>query len=70
MLNWLALAMTHHRLGHPEEARKYLRQATEFMDGRPATRPFTAALLSTDVEEALILRREADELILGKAAPR
>jgi tetratricopeptide (TPR) repeat protein len=66
VLNWLALAMVHHRLGHRGVARKYLAEATDFMDKRPAGKPFTAAQLSTDVEEALLLRREADELILGK----
>ena len=66
MLNWLVLALVHHQLGHADEARKYLGRATDFMDRRPATRPFTAAQLSTDVEEAQLLRREADQLILGK----
>jgi serine/threonine protein kinase/WD40 repeat protein/Flp pilus assembly protein TadD len=66
VLNWLALALVHHRLGHADEARKYLDRATEFMDKRPPARPFTAAQLSTDVEEALLIRREADELIRGK----
>ena len=66
VLNWLVLALVHHQLGHADEARKYLGRATDFMDRRPATRPFTAAQLSTDVEEAQLLRREADQLILGK----
>ncbi len=66
VLNWLALALVHHALGHADEARDYLSRATEFMDKRPASKPFTEALLATDVEEALLLRREADQLILGK----
>ena len=66
VLNWLVLALVDHQLGHADEVRKYLGRATDFMDKRPATKPFTAVLLSTDVEEARFMRHEADELILGK----
>ena len=70
MLNWLALAMAEHRLGHAEEARKYLGQAAERLDRRPPAKPFTAVLFSTDAEEAELLRHEAAELILGKDKSR
>jgi tetratricopeptide (TPR) repeat protein/WD40 repeat protein len=66
VLNWLVLAMAEHRLGHADEARKYLDRATDYLDNRPPARPFTAVLFSTDAEEAQLLRREADDLIRGK----
>ncbi len=62
-LNWLALALAHHRLGHAEQARKYLGQATELLDKPPATPRFSA-----DVLEGQVLRREAEELIRGRSS--
>jgi tetratricopeptide (TPR) repeat protein len=70
VLNWLVLAMAHHRLGHAAEADRYLGRATDFLDSRPPTKPFTAEMLSPDAEEAQILRREAEELIRGKGKSR
>jgi tetratricopeptide (TPR) repeat protein len=69
-LNWLLLAMAHRRLGHAEEARKYLNRATDYLDRRPPMKPFTAVMLSTDAEEAQLLHREANELIHGKKKSR
>jgi tetratricopeptide (TPR) repeat protein len=66
VMDWLVLALCHHRLGHAAEARKYLARATELLARRPPAKLFTAALFSTDVEEAVLMRREADRVILGK----
>jgi WD40 repeat protein/serine/threonine protein kinase len=62
-LYWLFLAMTHQRLGHAEEARKWLADAEEFLERPNATRPeqWVPRL------ELEILRGEARALINSKA---
>jgi WD40 repeat protein/tetratricopeptide (TPR) repeat protein len=71
---WLFLAMIHHRLGHAEEARKWLDKAVQGIDQREAAeqRPgFDARnkLYWRDRLEQQILRREAETLI-PKVAPQ
>jgi serine/threonine protein kinase/WD40 repeat protein/tetratricopeptide (TPR) repeat protein len=61
VLNWLGLALAHHRLDHEDEARKYLDRATEVLDA-----PGGWSALSSDAVEAPVLRREAEQLIRGK----
>ena len=59
------LAMAHHRLGHRDEAKRWL-------DKLVAYRPKEGADFSWDDVEIRILRREAESMILGSppAAPR
>jgi serine/threonine protein kinase/Flp pilus assembly protein TadD len=71
--NWLVLAMAHQRLGHAEEARKWLDKAVRWIDntGREAPRGSVDALRSLHRHDSLacmVLRREA-ETLLG-APPR
>jgi hypothetical protein len=69
----LVLAMAHHRLGHAEEARHWLEKAHDARGGETwGVKPgqvlgVTAPWL--DRCEYQILRREADELILGSVLP-
>ncbi len=63
--NWLFLAMAHHRLGHAAEARQWLDkmiqwEAKQKADAKPLEWQHRVGLE--------ILRREAQELIEGKAA--
>jgi serine/threonine protein kinase/predicted Zn-dependent protease len=70
---WLVVAMTHHRLGHGDEARRWLAKADAWYDkvmqdglARPEAGP------RVDWETwalAQVLRREARELIEGKPPP-
>jgi tetratricopeptide (TPR) repeat protein len=52
------LALTHHRLGHRDEARRWLDKLVTY-------RPREGADLFWDEVEIRILRREAESLILG-----
>jgi serine/threonine protein kinase/WD40 repeat protein/predicted Zn-dependent protease len=61
-LNWLVLAMAQHQLRRPAEARRYLANATGVLDNPSLVKGF----YSTDLLEAEVLRREAEEMILGK----
>ena len=74
---WYFLAMTHHRLGHADEAREWLAKANEQADrelndaGSPApwTRKLTLELLRKEAEE--LLRTDAERLLeLPVEAPR
>jgi tetratricopeptide (TPR) repeat protein len=61
---WLFLAMTHYRLGHAEEARRWLSKAVQEIDNpsgesRPWNRKLTLQLL----------RREAEALLSGNQPP-
>jgi tetratricopeptide (TPR) repeat protein len=57
--DWLFLAMSHHRLGHKEEARSWLAKAVRYMEQAGDAR---------ERLELQVLRREAEALIDGKAA--
>jgi WD40 repeat protein/tetratricopeptide (TPR) repeat protein len=73
VLDWLFLAMAHHRLGRADEARKWLAKAARWLDdGKdrlPESRLFGQAIDWSDRLEFPILRREA-EALLRKAAPK
>jgi serine/threonine protein kinase/Flp pilus assembly protein TadD len=74
---WLFLAMTHHRLGHADEARRWLARAVQAMDqaarqpARPAAGPSGKAKQTRAATplpwnrglEFQLLRREAEELL-------
>jgi tetratricopeptide (TPR) repeat protein len=66
----LLLAMTHHRLGHKDEAERWLRQAGEWIDAAEAGKlddPEYKAPLPWDQRLTLrLLRREAETMILGE----
>jgi tetratricopeptide (TPR) repeat protein len=65
-LNWLILAMAHHRLGHDAEARKSLEQAFQ-LAARSNLEPPAGVqwpdMAPPDVLEFELLRREAENLI-------
>jgi tetratricopeptide (TPR) repeat protein len=70
VLNWLWLALAHHKLGATDEARSYLDKAGAWLDSLGSTFPAKADALGLHRHnwlEAHVLRREA-ELLLG--APR
>jgi hypothetical protein len=58
---WAFLAMTHHRLGHPEQARSWLDKLRAFRPNSMFYWIFAA--------ESRILLREAEALILGPTSP-
>ena len=69
--NWLFLAMTHHRLGHTDEARRWLDKAVERIDrlshemtGAAADVPRLSWEERTTLDR---LRREAEALVQGAA---
>jgi eukaryotic-like serine/threonine-protein kinase len=69
-LNWFGLALIHHRLGHPDEARQCLDKGIQWLErvGPPGPeRP--AKLRPRDWLEAQLLRREAEELLRIKRSP-
>ena len=66
-VNWLVLAMAHHRLGHAKEARQWLDKAVDAID---KDRMATSAKANTnpgmhphDWLVWLLLRREAEALV-------
>jgi hypothetical protein len=63
-LNWLFLAMTHQRLGHPDEARKWMKRASKWIDQATEKVPPTGLRLSWDQQlELQIIRREAEVVV-------
>jgi tetratricopeptide (TPR) repeat protein/serine/threonine protein kinase len=69
-LNWFGLALVHHRLGHPDEARRCLDKGVQWLEregppgpGRPAN------IHPMDWVEAQLLRREAEEMLKEKRSP-
>jgi tetratricopeptide (TPR) repeat protein len=73
-LDWLLLAMAHHRLGHAEEARKWLDKAGASIDQATQGRPEDASA-SSRIDWATrvsyrVLRREAEGLIGGAGSGR
>jgi hypothetical protein len=66
---WLLLAMTHARLGHAEEAKKWLDRAAQWLDQPAGEKPRSGpaddlAGWQTRLELQL-LRREAEALVKG-----
>ncbi len=67
--NWLGLALAHHHLGHAALARRWYKQASDWIDQRQRQRAggSVAYVLPgslTDWVEILVLRREAEALII------
>lgn len=65
--DWLFLAMAHQRLGHAEEARRWLARAAQMIDARIPNAPTEAPRGSTQGKylnvERDLLRREAEALL-------
>ena len=69
-LNWFGLALLHHRLGHPNEARQCLDKGIQWMERKcPPSPGRRAELLPQDWLEAQLLRREAEETLKTKRGP-
>jgi tetratricopeptide (TPR) repeat protein len=73
-LDWLFLAMAHHRLGHAEEARKWLEKAITGID-RATQDPPDGASPDSRIRWWTrlyygVLRREAEGLIVGSGPGR
>jgi tetratricopeptide (TPR) repeat protein len=73
---WLFLAMSHHQLGHADEARRWLDRAAEWMDRSREKKDGGAADRNTLAWDQIpwderltlqLLRAEAEELVKGKA---
>ena len=68
VVNWLWLALANHRLGKPEEARRWLGKAQkwldQFGDGMPPRAEEELGLHLHNWLEAQVLRREAEALVL------
>jgi tetratricopeptide (TPR) repeat protein len=73
VLCWLWLALAEHRLGHADEAARWLAKAAAWLDkhrdGRPLQAEGDVALHLHDWLEAHVLRREAEGLIGGGPPP-
>jgi WD40 repeat protein/tetratricopeptide (TPR) repeat protein len=67
----LFLAMAHYRLGHTDEARKWLKKAADELDrlGIASDSATAAALPWTTRLEYQLFRREADRVVNGTAPP-
>ncbi|MBI1914702.1 MAG: protein kinase [Planctomycetes bacterium] len=66
--DWLFLAMAHHKLAHRDEARKCLAKAVALIEQTTAKKPMTSPASPPAwpwLVEIDLLRREAQELILG-----
>jgi tetratricopeptide (TPR) repeat protein len=72
VLNWLWLALAHHRLGKPGEARRWLDKAHAWLDrygaGMPPRAEEELGLHLHNWLEAHVLRREAEALLGPRAA--
>jgi tetratricopeptide (TPR) repeat protein len=65
LLTWLILATAHHRLGHIEEARRWLDKAVQRMDKESAAKEVGPLRQQSHVwAMCLLWRREAEELLL------
>jgi tetratricopeptide (TPR) repeat protein len=72
--NWLGLALAHQRLGHADEARKWLDKAAQWMDGAAASAPRASVgplpgIHPHDGLACRLGRREAEKLIAEAANP-
>jgi serine/threonine protein kinase/WD40 repeat protein/tetratricopeptide (TPR) repeat protein len=69
-LNWFGLALVHHRLGHPDEARQCLDKGIQWLEREGPPGPERPAKISlADWMEAQVLRREAEEMLKTKRSP-
>jgi len=74
VLNWLPLAMAHHRLGHADQARQSLDKAKRWIDQTLRQTPPAAGEFAPpgwswfDWLKVQFLRREAEALLAGKEA--
>jgi hypothetical protein len=69
-LNWFGLALVHHRLGHPDDARQCLDKGIQWLEREgPPSPELPAKLLPQDWLEAQLLRREAEETLEVKRSP-
>jgi tetratricopeptide (TPR) repeat protein len=69
-LNWFGLALVHHRLGHPDEARQCLDKGIQWLQREGPPNPQRPARLPPqDWIEAQLLRREAEEMLKIKQSP-
>jgi serine/threonine protein kinase/tetratricopeptide (TPR) repeat protein len=69
-LNWFPLALVHHRLGHPDEARQCFDKGIQWLERKgPPSPQRSARLLPQDWLEAQLLRREAEEVLRIKRSP-
>jgi hypothetical protein len=69
-INWFGLALVHHRLGHPDEARQCLDKGVQWLERvgpRSPERPATIHPL--DWLLAQLLRLEAEEVLNIKRSP-
>jgi tetratricopeptide (TPR) repeat protein len=66
--DWLFLAMAHHRLGHADEARKWLDKTIQWAEQADANKPGVEPLAWNLRLELQLFRREAETLIEGKSA--
>jgi tetratricopeptide (TPR) repeat protein/WD40 repeat protein/serine/threonine protein kinase len=70
-LNWLGLALVHHRLGHAEEARKWFDKARKWSD--QMARAGTVAVATVHPASWLefqVLRRETEDSIKSNSTPK
>jgi serine/threonine-protein kinase len=66
VLNWLWLALAHHRMGSPAEARRWLAKATNWLDQQGGRMPLEQPLMGSHRHnwlEAHVLRREVEALL-------
>jgi tetratricopeptide (TPR) repeat protein len=69
-LNWFGLALVHHRLGHPDEARRCLDKGIQWLEReRPRSPEQPVNVHAMDWLEAEVLRREAENLLKIKRTP-
>jgi WD40 repeat protein/tetratricopeptide (TPR) repeat protein len=69
-LNWFGLALVHHRLGHPDEARQCLDKGIQWLEREGPPGPERPAKLPPQVWlEAQLLRHEAKEMLKTKRNP-
>ena len=65
-MNWLWLALAHHKLGSPNEARRQLDKAAEWLDQQGSRMPLESNVMGTHCHnwlEAYVLRHEAEALL-------
>ena len=72
VLNWLWLALAHHKLGNTDEAKSWLTKASEWLDNvgpeLPANAEASLSLHRHNWLEAHVLRREAEALLSSTSA--
>jgi serine/threonine protein kinase/WD40 repeat protein len=69
-ITWFGLALVHHRLGHPDEARRCLDKGVQWLVrvGPPGPER-SANIYPLDWLAAQLLRSEAEEVLQGKRSP-